>query len=344
VVRKVLALLMVMALVLSIAPLTQGAREIDTAGVLSGYVKDLNGEPLPGVTVLAVNASSGESVTTISNGSGVFRLALPEGVYNLSAGLANFSADRSYLGLIVPGSSSGPYNFTLTEVLCSVSGFVVAGTPVFDVKITLSNAQYNYTTNSTSPFGQFDIRNIQPGVYVAYAEKWGYNPASVKEPLILTRGTVTVLNFSMEIQAAQLSGVVTNGGGKALADVKVVLTPDDGTAGTTITTNQTGYYSLKALAVGNYTLTFQKDDYLTAVRSVSLNPFESQNIPVTMQLSQKNASAVLFGYDLTHSFMLIAFLTGIVVVVAGLFINIRSQRKPDLLAKVDQEEPAPPKE
>jgi hypothetical protein len=294
-----------------------------------------------------VNASSGESITTVSNVTGTYRLPLSEGRYNISASLANYSADRSYLNIEVPENITGPFNFTMTEVLCTVSGFVLAGTPVIGVSVTISNADYNYTVLSTSPYGSFIIRNVQPGVYVAMADKVGYNPASLKEPLILTRGTAAELNFTMELQAGQIYGKVKTETGASISGVKVELTQTDSgvsSQGIVTTTNDTGDYLFTTLAAGNYTISYQKDGYQIAKYDVVLKPYQNMPMDQVLALSKRNATAVLFGYDLAHSFMIVAFITGFVVVLAGIFIHIRSQRKPDLLVVIQEDEVKPPVE
>lgn len=345
-VRKFLAVSICLALLLSAVPMAQGAKAIE-AGFVSGNVQDSAGQSLAGVTILAVNVSSGESITTVSNATGAYRLPLSEGTYNISASLANYSADRSYLNLEVPGNITEPLNFTMTEVLCTVSGFVLAGTPVMGASITISNAQFNYTAQSTSPYGSFIIRNVQPGVYVAMAEKVGYNPSSLKEPLILTRGMTVEANFTLDLQAGQIYGKVKSDTGAAISGVKVELTQADsgvGSQGIVTTTNETGDYLFTTLAAGNYTITYQKDGYQIAKYDVVLKPYQNMPMDQVLTLSRKNATAVLFGYDLAHSFMIIAFITGFVVVLAGIFIHVRAQRKPDILVVIQEDEVKPPLE
>ncbi|OPY33841.1 MAG: Cna protein B-type domain protein [Methanomassiliicoccales archaeon PtaU1.Bin124] len=307
-------------------------------GYIVGYVVDGNGAPLSGVTILAVNSTSGEGVTVKSNQTGFYRLFLVAGQYNVSAGLANYSSDRSYVDVAVPGSGSSLYNFTMTEQLCSITGYVSAGTPVFGATVHLSNAEFNYTAISVTPYGRYDIRNIQPGVYVAYAEKEGYNPTSIDIPIILPRGASVEINFTLELQAAQVYGQVLNDANKALSGVKVVLTPTDGSVGSITTTDASGNYTFNSQPSGNYTISFYKDGFQTRTFDLTLEPYGSKRIDITLSASKKNTTAVLFGYDLTHSLMIISFLTGFIVVIASIYLVIRSQRKPELLAKVSEEQ------
>lgn len=341
--RKFLALAICIVLLISAVPSVQGARAVE-AGYVSGYVFDSSGSPLKGVTILAVNSSSGDSVTTISNDTGAYRLPMSEGRYNISASLANYSADKSYLNINVPDDITGPLNFTMTEVLCTVSGFISAGTAVVGVTVTISNSERNYTVQTTAP-GSFIIRNIQPGGYVAVAEKMGFNPAIYNDTIDLSRGDSLEINFTLEIQAAQIYGKVRSDSGAGLVNANVILKSADAGAnsqGLIAITNETGDYIFPILAAGNYTISYQKDGYQTTTFEIVLNPYQNMNLDSVLKVTKKNVTTVLFGYDLSHSFMIIAFITGFIVVVAGIFIHIRAQRRPDLLVVIQEDEVKPP--
>ncbi|MEO6487787.1 MAG: carboxypeptidase-like regulatory domain-containing protein, partial [Thermoanaerobaculia bacterium] len=60
-------------------------------GQISGLVVDDSGSALPGVTVTARNAGTGQSRTTVSNMEGQYVLPLlPSGTYEVTAELAGF--------------------------------------------------------------------------------------------------------------------------------------------------------------------------------------------------------------------------------------------------------------
>ena len=83
--RAVYALACVLALTLPVAAQEQRAS-------IEGTITDSSGAALPGATVEA-KGESGGSATTVSDGTGAFRLqALPPGRYEVSATLSGFTA------------------------------------------------------------------------------------------------------------------------------------------------------------------------------------------------------------------------------------------------------------
>jgi hypothetical protein len=70
--------------------------------VLTGTVTDSTGAVLPGVTVQAVNEASGNSFEGVTDGRGVYRVAVRVGSYRLTAQLAGFSTvNRAGVNLLV---------------------------------------------------------------------------------------------------------------------------------------------------------------------------------------------------------------------------------------------------
>ena len=58
---------------------------------LSGTVTDITGGVLPGVTVVAVHEATGNSYTSVTDGTGRYRMAVRTGVYRLTAELDGFA-------------------------------------------------------------------------------------------------------------------------------------------------------------------------------------------------------------------------------------------------------------
>ena len=58
---------------------------------LVGAVKDATGAALPGVTVRAVNAASGNSFEAVTNGRGEYQLPVRVGEYRVTATLSGFT-------------------------------------------------------------------------------------------------------------------------------------------------------------------------------------------------------------------------------------------------------------
>ena len=82
---KVVSRLVVAGAILAM-PSTVSAQE----AVVSGTVTDSTGAVLPGVTIRAVHAASGNSFEAVTDQRGAFRIAVRVGTYQLRAGLAGF--------------------------------------------------------------------------------------------------------------------------------------------------------------------------------------------------------------------------------------------------------------
>ena len=338
VMRKALVLLLAVSLIVCLAPIKEGAGVVVQQDV-SGYALDNNGDPLIGVIVQAINTTTFITYTEMTNATGAYRFSLPSGTYSLTASLDNYTTDVDYGPIEIPQTNLVPFNFTLTEILCSIAGFVTDGSqPVYGVEVTLSNADFNYTTTTIKPLGSFEIKGIQPGVYVAYAEKRGYNPAGITEPIILERGDTHKLNFTLEKQAASIYGTVYGENSNALEGVKVTLSPTDSSAASVVITDSNGNFTISDVPVGDYTITFEKDNYHSNQQNVAFGPYENKRLDVSLTRTTKNTTAILFGYDLTHSMMIIGFGVGLVMVLFGIVICLRVLKKPEILAKIETED------
>lgn len=337
-IKRFLALSAAFFLLTCMVPCGSGATP-DDVSIISGHVIGTDGVPLADVMVTAMNITSGITFSEVSNDTGGYAIHLPDGVYNVTASLLNYTANRSYGPLSLPNDSSDLYNFTMTEMFGTITGFITDGQqPVYGVKVTISNANFNYTTLSMQPLGSFEVTGIEPGMYVAYAEKRGYNRASFDMPLNLDRGTSLKVDFTMEKQPALVTGKIYGEGSRTLEGVKVTLTPSDGSAALVVLSDLNGNYTISNVPVGDYQLAFEKTDYREQHQDVSFGPYENKRVDITLVKVQKNETALLFGYDLAHSMMIVGFGVGMVVVLLGIFISIRVQKKPELLARFDSEE------
>jgi len=336
--KKVLALTLATIMVLCIvASPAQAAGPVDQA-TFFGTVVDSHSSPLSNVTITAQNTTTGVLITGKTNETGAYTLSVPVGIYNITAGLNNYTANTTYRSISVL-ASSGPYNFTMTEQLGIVQGNVVSDDnsgPVFNVVITLSSDHHNYSARSVSPLGYYSISGIEPGTYVAYAEKMGYNQGIFSVPLIITRTSVLVVNFTMTEQPAEIYGVVTDKNDDPLSGVEVKMVPSDGTQSIFITTDSNGNYTISGLSAGSYTITFEKDGYDTITKTMDFGPYEEKRVDLTLEETPVEVHEILFGYDLVHSLMILGFGIGMVLVIAGIVISMRSRKKPEILAPIEK--------
>ena len=87
------------------------------AGFIQGTVKTLEDTlevPLKFAALKATNST--DTMTTLTDSTGIYYLFLPEGTYNISAHVENFIADTIYEGVtIISDSVQMEYDFILTE-------------------------------------------------------------------------------------------------------------------------------------------------------------------------------------------------------------------------------------
>jgi hypothetical protein len=113
---------------------------------------------------------------------------------------------------------------------------------------------------------------------------------------------------------------------------------------TIVISDEDGNYSFVGLTAGDYKVKYELDGYNTEVVNVALDPYEERRLDIVMERDTTNQTAVLFGFDLPHSIMLVALMVGIVMVALGVIMTTRAHKRPDRLARVEIEEEEKPKE
>ena len=305
---------------------------------MTGQAKDGGGLPLPDVNVSASNVTTGITFFSSTNGTGAFNLSLPSGVYNISASRVNYSSNVTYHGIVVGPNDASGIDFTLSEVLGRVFGFITAGNvSVGGVTITLSNMEGNFTSQSQLPFGHYSVEGVAPGVYVAKAEKAGYMPANAPYPVIVTRGSSVQLNFSVVVQPARVYGTVKVGSTPE-KDVTIQLLLD-GVVKKEAKTDSAGNYSFANLLPGEYLLQLSKEGLVESTVQVSLAPFEDKRVdPVMSRSPVEGLKGFIGDLDLTHSLMIVSMLVTVIIMAFAIFVRMRSIKKPDMLAHEEEEE------
>jgi len=303
---------------------------------VSGTVVDPEGVGFEGVNVTASNVTTGEIFHCLTGVNGSYNISLPTGIYNLTATFIDFTANVTYSLVSVQAENLTGLNFTITEVMGTLNGFVTNGTaPVTGVTVHLVNELYNYSTNSTIPLGAYEICGIEPGSYVAYAEKLGYWTSYHDRPVMIARGKSTPINFTMEEQPAALLGRVTYAG-RGLQGVEVTVTGGGFTS--TTTTSSNGNYTMTSIPVGSYTVTFSKKGYIEQEAQVSLCPFESKKLDVALEKVPETGGGFISGFDLPHSLMVVGLMLALVTLIMALIVRIRVGKRPELLEMEQEEE------
>jgi hypothetical protein len=335
-----LAICMVLSPVLMISDGTEGAGPFP----LQGYVLTDSGLGLADATVVAENVTSGLTYSALTDSEGQYALQVPiEGTYNITVSLMNYSAVTTHNDVAVPGPVGTMINFTMEEVLGMVRGFVTDGSvSVKGAIVHLTNQAFNYTATSSAPLGEYEMVGVQPGVYVAYAEKLGYDRGNYPAPVVIQRGSIAEINITLTEQPATLFGKVLNQNNNPLKGVRVSIGSPD--FDTIVISDENGNYSFVGLTAGDYKVKYELDGYNTEVVNIALDPYEERRLDIVMERDTTNQTAVLFGFDLPHSIMLVALMVGIVMVALGVIMTTRAHKRPDRLARVEIEEEEKPKE
>jgi hypothetical protein len=335
--RRIATLLLTVTLLMCAIPVMTGPALSATVGLqgFQGTVQNDTGTPMSGVLVTARNTTTNYSVSTFSNSLGEYSLATLSGTYNVSATFLNYGPNITYVNKVILSNGSTELNYTMTEVLGSIHGFVTDGSaPVNGVTVVLANDQRNYTTATIGPLGEYRIGKIRPGVYVATFTKNGYDKANTL-PLSITRGVTVQHNESMTAQPCALFGKVTFNGNPQDGVTVTAKGADKIVVGTT---DSNGNYSIQLIA-DSYTVTFSKKGFDSKDVPLALSPFESRRLDTSIvKATSNNATTYLFGFDLPHSLMVIGMIMSLATICVALFINFKVRKKPELLGKDPQEE------
>ncbi|WP_181814852.1 TonB-dependent receptor [Sphingomonas aracearum] len=100
------------------------AAQDTTAGSISGVVRDVNGQPVPGATIVLESTGRGFQRTTTSSSNGTFTVPqLPIGPYNATVSAPNFQTTRTEGLTSELGGAS--YNLTIAAVEAGAGGDIV---------------------------------------------------------------------------------------------------------------------------------------------------------------------------------------------------------------------------
>lgn len=337
--RKLSVLLLALALVLCCVYIPDGGSSAGVNGTdIVGSVVNETGFAFPGVEVRATNVTTQVTYKTTTGADGNYTMpgSFVPGLYNVTAAFINQSANVSYSNVLIKIGEVVRLNFTMSEVLCKLTGYVTNGTiPVYGATVTLINSERSYSNVSVNPLGRYEINKVQPGTYTVVASKVGYYSSDPMPPVVMVRGQTAEVDFVLREQPADLGGKVEYDGA-GLKGVVVKLSSALYTVETV--TDEDGNYSFSQVPSGSYTMTFSKDSFLTKTLSVGLSPFEVREMSVELEYdSANNTQTFILGLDLAHSLMIIGLTVSLMVLIIGIYVNYRIRRKPELLDRDESE-------
>jgi protocatechuate 3,4-dioxygenase beta subunit len=241
-------------------------------GRISGLVVDVNGNPLPGVTVWATDGLGLTSTRTLSGedtvGSFEVRDLTTPATYTLSVEAPGFEP-QSVTVVLARGQKVDDLRIVVAASTGSIGGIVTGSddAPLGGISITVVGANVSLTTRSLSvdAVGTWSIRGLPvPGNYTVTFRGEGLRPQALAVDLPVGIGADrNDINVRLSPALASIRGSVgqrTVGereGGLA-AGVTVVLASSTLERRTITANDPIGQYEFNNLPPGSYTVTFSK--------------------------------------------------------------------------------------
>ena len=136
-----------------------------TTGSITGIVKDTTGAALPGVTVGVTGPNIVGTQTSVTNESGIYRVAnLPPGDYQVAYSLSGFKGLRKSIHVSVGATIEENANLEVGQFQENID--VVGEAPVVDTKSNEVGATYDHEWIDNAPlrrFSFFDLVAAAPG-------------------------------------------------------------------------------------------------------------------------------------------------------------------------------------
>jgi len=265
---------------------------------------------------------------------------VPEGNYTVTAFKDGYSSETiSNIGVI--NGNITHVDFNLTSLPASLTGVVTAtisaGTVlVFNamIEILLTGLSAN-----TSAQGTYSIEDVPIGTYTVRTSAPGYED-NITSGVAFDRGEAVRLDIILIAKPGQLTGTVKEeDNSRPIAGYLVIIS---GPEQRETKTSEAGQYVFAGLKPGNYTITVK-----SPVAVGRFSPFFASGINVTadrvtqydVYLSpvRETFGGFVFGMDLPHSFMVLAFVIMIIILALAIYLRLKAFQNP-AKAKKDIEE------
>jgi hypothetical protein len=226
-------------------------------------------------------------------------------------------------------------------VSINVSGKVIAesGNEGFgDIEIYLNEELTNNTVNADGEFSI--ITDVEEGDYTIRLKRGGY---AVKSYIydgkdkdawgdqILELNTSSYRTFMLHVILLKASGTVEGTvkyDGSPIGGIRIEVYEDSDLCYTT-TTGRDGTYSLSLPAGGTYHITVNARNFTAESDTVVISGVQHPYV-VNFELVPKQDSVYLFGFDLTHSLMVIGGILGLFMLIFVVLYRIHIAKNPEL--------------
>ena len=164
----------------------------------------------------------------------------------------------------------------------------VSGVGIAEAKITTDKGGYFATTGAD---GTYTIADVANGNYTLTASAEGY--ASSSQPVTVYAGEVTVVDFLLTRESKGIVfGIVQDEDENPIREVTVIIEGNNFSNNTE--TDENGFFTFENISSGDYTLTFEKEDYETKTMDIALGEGEVKDVGIiTLEV---RPSPKIYGY------------------------------------------------
>ena len=292
-------------------PVVLDAIQLPAIATLSGTVRNGDGDPMPGVTVLRNRLGTGTQRVTAPDGTYDFGYVLAGSTTVSVHGNGTWAGDR--VVLTVPSLGAQVVDLTMRSP-AHVSGTLTdagSGAPIPDLDVLayqrVGGNHFYVGTASTDSAGRYDVGGLPSGdIVLQYSDPLqgypnGYHGGAVligdAIPIAVTAGGAATHDEALTQNAdprpgRSLSGQVTDGAAGPLVGITVTARSADGTIAGQVDTDRSGRWGLD-VGDGDYTLQVASGNWL--INHESETPWFPEHYPDSWGTAQ--AQTITVGGD-----------------------------------------------
>jgi uncharacterized GH25 family protein len=273
---------------------------VERGADVSGRVTYTDGKPIPSPVRVSMNVN-GTMISELTDDAGAFVLhGVPRGRVTLRPEI--FEATR-FAG--PPKEVTAPAANVILTIPHGgrISGRVIdasSGAPVTDFEVsTARNAGFPglpATTPVHAEDGTFTIQNVMPGRVEVIATAEGYVRGSASGIDVAESQAVENVELRLD-RAGRVKGHVTSNDGQALSGVTVAVVEavrrGPGPSNDRATTDADGDYELNSVPPGQRNLTFNKDGFVAAMKSVEAAAGKDARLDATLERGRELSGRVI---------------------------------------------------
>jgi len=296
-----------------------------STGRITGYIFD-GTVPVPGARV-SINIDTIEH-TVLSGDIGSFEIpGIPAGNYTVRVSKDGYLDAEKVNVTVENGFDTENVNITLVGKPSKISGSVAAKTTGGSVLLygALVEALGTGRNATTGTQGLYSITDVPVGTWTIKASAPGYDDNETTV-VVVSRGSDITRNILLTPKPGQLMGTVRDANTyDVLEGYRVAIS---GPLQRETYTNDLGQYVFAGLTPGNYTLTvtgsLTETTHSPYIKyDIEVDPEGVTTEDVSMLLAKQALGGFVFGLDLPHSFMALAFIITMVVLALAVFIRLK---------------------